>query len=168
MISAFLYATDLDATGLGDSPSERFAWSFPSLKFRNKIVNFGAALPLHAGASGVWWDLANTLREVTRPDHGPISVNGKSVTKVDPSDWGIKLHVWEVSTCDPGKGSCEPGYANDPGVAVLLRAGIRPELCFEVVLTYNGYHYSDYFFTVPYDAIVWTETQWDLQGVLKT
>jgi hypothetical protein len=49
----------------------------------------------------------------------------------------------------------------------VLRAGIQPDLCFDIVLTYNGYYYDSYGFVTPYDAIAWTENQWDLRGLLK-
>ncbi len=169
MVVEFLYATDLSDVGLGDNPSESSVESLIGAQFSDFLVNQGVALPFHYGVAGAWWDLANTLRQVAAPNHGPISVNHKSVPHddIDFSDWGVKLKVYEVSTCDPAKGYCEPGYANDPGTSVVLRVGIQPDLCFPVVLTYNGYYYDSYGFVTPYDAIAWTENQWDLRGLLK-
>jgi hypothetical protein len=169
MVAEFFYVTDLDAIGLGDDPSEQSALAIPSLKFTDLLVNLNVAVPLQFGVAGAWWDMANTLREIAQPDHGPIFVQGKSLPhdKIDFSDWGVKLNVYEVSTFDESKGYCEPGYTNDPGTSVALRAGIQPALCFQMVLTYNGDFYKDYWFVSPYDAIGWSETQWNLMGVLR-
>ncbi len=169
MVDEFFYATDLDAQGLGADPSESSAITLPSLKFSDLLVNLGVALPFHFGVAGAWWELANQLRTIADPDHGPIFVNNRSVPhdKIDFSDWGIKLNVWEVSTCDDAKGFCEPGYSNDPGTATVLRAGVQPALCFKLVLTYNDYPVHDFYFDSPYDAIAWTQTQWDLKELRK-
>ena len=168
MVDEFLYAADLDAQGLGADPSEGVSILRPSTQFSELLVNFGVAAPFHYGVAGAWWDLANDLR-VIAGDNGSLYVNGKSIPfdKIDFSDFGVKLNVWEVSTCDESKGFCEPGYANDVGTAVVLRAGIQPALCFKLVLTYNGYQARDYYFVSPYDAIAWTQTESNLKGLLK-
>jgi hypothetical protein len=169
MVAEFFYATDLDAVGLGADPTERAAVSFPSLNFSRLLVNFGVAAPFHFGVAGAWWDLANTLRQIDQADHGPIFVDHHSIPhdRVDMSDWGLKLKVWEVSTCDPSAGYCTPGYSNDPGSSTVLRAGIKPVLCLDLVLTYNGYYYTDFPFETSYDAIAWEQTQWNLQGLVR-
>jgi hypothetical protein len=168
MVAEFFYATDLDAVGLGADPTEKAAVSFPSLNFSRLLVNFGVAAPFHFGVAGAWWELANTLRQIGQTDHGPIFVDHHSIPrdKVNSSDWGLKLKVWEVSTCDPSAGYCIPGYSNDPGSSTVLRVGIKPVLCLDLVLTYNGYYYTDFPFETSYDAIAWEQTQWNLQGLI--
>ncbi|HTW08289.1 MAG TPA: hypothetical protein VME46_12305 [Acidimicrobiales bacterium] len=157
MIAEFLYVTDLDGIGLGRAPFESSAPTSLALDFENKVVNYGVALPFEAFAAGAWWDIAH---EVAAADdaHGGIFVGGHRVPKVDKSDWGVKLDVYEVSNCDPSPHLCQPGY---------YASGMDPELYFFVVLTYNGEPYNFADFTVPYDAVAWTETQWDLRGLIK-
>ncbi len=153
-LAEFLYVTDLDAVGLGRDPFESSVPATPELTFSNKVVNFGVAVPGEIGAAGAWWETAKKLAEMQ--DSGSyISTGGKS-HKVDMSDWGIKLDVYEVSHCDPD-GYCVPGYAQN---------GIKPELYFDVILTYNGEAYDYWDFTVAYDAIAWTETQWNLRNLI--
>ncbi len=154
MIAEFLYVTDLDAVGLGRYPFEPSVSAIPDVTFSNKVANFGVPAPANAFAAGAWWEVAKELAEM---DHraGPIHW-GNHYSLVNMADWGIKLAVYEVSNCDPGGGQCLPGYEQN---------GVRPELYFKVTLTYNGYPYVDWDFTVGYDAIAWTETQWDLRNV---
>jgi hypothetical protein len=154
-LAEFLYVTDLDAVGLGRDPFESSVPALPELTFSNKVVNFGVAVPGEIGAAGAWWETAKKLAKMQQSPF-LISTGGKS-HKIDMSDWGIKLDVYEVSHCDPTAGYCVPGYVQN---------GIQPTLYFDVILTYNGEAYEDWDFTVPYDAIAWTETQWNLRNVI--
>jgi hypothetical protein len=122
--------------GLGRGPFESSVPATPELTFSNKVVNFGVAVPGEIGAAGAWWEVAKKLAEIQGSPF-PISTGGKS-HKIDMSDWGIKLNVYEVSHCDPTAGYCVPGYAQN---------GIEPELYFDVILTYNGEAYEDWDFT---------------------
>ena len=150
MIAMFLQVMNLSPIGIGDPPSEASAPSSASTSFSNKIVNYGVAVPFDIGADGAWWGVAQQL----------------SKTHDDYKGYGLVLKVYEVSTCQQGK-DCEPGYANDPGEANVLREGIDPELAFYLTLTYQGYNFGSYNFMLPYDAIAWTETQPNLKGVIN-
>jgi len=168
MIDEFLYLADLDDVGLGANPSEKsVVFSFPSQTFQNQLVNLGFAAPLHAGIAGTWWDLATEMHTIL-DDSSAIDVGKDEIphAKIDFSDFGLKVRVFEVSTCST-KGACEPGYANDVGSSTVLRSGIDPELCFLLTLTYNTQYFDSFLFVVPYDAIAWTETQWNLQGLVR-
>jgi hypothetical protein len=153
-LAEFLYVTDLDAVGLGRDPFESSVPAIPELTFSNKVVNFGVAVPGEIGADGAWWEMAKTLAEMQDNRTGIPTDSG--FHKVDMSDWGVKLDVYEVSNCDPA-GYCVPGYTQN---------GIKPELYFDLILTYNAEAYLYWDFTVPYDAIAWTETQWNLRNVI--
>jgi hypothetical protein len=156
-LAEFLYITDLDAIGLGRDPFEPSVPATPTVTFSNKVVNFGVAVPGELGAAGAWWELA---KDVAAAESGGLLVHQKSI-QPDMSDWGIKLNVYEVSNCDPTAGYCLPGYG------AAERDGMQPELYFKVNLTYNGVVQRFEDFTVPYDAIAWTETQWNLRNVIR-
>jgi hypothetical protein len=162
MISMFLQDTGLNAVGLGGPAFEASAHAAPSNVFATHLVNYGVVVPFNLGADGAWWDIATTLRKLQASDEA----KGK---QPDLSNWKIRLKVYEVSSCDPSKGDCAPGYINDPGQADPLRPGIQPELEISVSLLDNElnrartqrelYNFGTYTFTVPYDAIAWNEAQ---------
>jgi hypothetical protein len=162
MISMFLQDTGLNAVGLGGPAVEASAHAAPSSAFATHLVNYGVVVPFNLGADGAWWDIATTLRKLQASDEA----KGK---QPDLSNWKIRLKVYEVSSCDPSKGDCAPGYINEPGQADPLRPGIQPELEISVSLLDNEfnrahtqrelYDFGTYTFTVPYDAIAWNEAQ---------
>jgi hypothetical protein len=169
MISMFLQTTKLSPTGLGEPAIEAWAHAAPSKVFATHLVNYGVVVPFNLGADGAWWDIATVLRHLQAADEAA----GK---KPDMSNWQIRLKVFELSTCDPAKGDCAPGYVNDPGTTEALRPGIQPELEFYISLLDNAYNrahtarelykFDTYNFTVPYDAIAWAEAQGDKRGVI--
>jgi hypothetical protein len=169
MIAEFLYATDLNAAGLGDDPFEASADGAPSMAFSNKMVaNYAVAAPFQVLSAGAWWDLAWLIKY--DQTHAGFRAGGRQYTQADShSGYGARLYVYEVSTCDPAKGACLPGYGNDPGSADVLRPGVTPALYFELWLTYRGSPEAlvNYNGLMPYDALAWTESQWDLKGVVR-
>jgi hypothetical protein len=162
MISMFLQDTGLNAVGLGDPAIEASVHAAPSTAFATHLVNYGVVVPFNLGADGAWWDIATTLRKLQASDEA----KGK---QADLSNWKIRLEVHEVSSCDPSKGDCAPGYINDPGQTDPLRPGIQPELEISVSLLDNEFNrahtqralfnFGTYTFTVPYDAVAWNEAQ---------
>jgi hypothetical protein len=163
MLAKFLDLNQISAIGLGRPPFEQPpAPAAPSLDFSNDLANYGVAVPFEVGAHGAWWNVATVLKDVT--DTG----------EPDPDAWGFQLNVFEVSTCDPDKGSCGPGYENiDATGGVDPNRGIQPELYFQLVLhaytadrKVEGYVGTNSF-AIPYDAIAWTESQLpNLRGVI--
>lgn len=81
--------------------------------------------------------------------------------------------MYEVSHCDHQKGTCGPGYGNEPGFDVVNNAGIQPELVFELSLVYDGESTASadtqlpplgqtveqLVFPIQYDALAWDTTQ---------
>jgi hypothetical protein len=163
MIAEFLFVNDLSAVGLGANPFEKSASSLPTFTFSKDLVNLGVAAPFHVGVAGAWWDLATELKELQAD---PLPLLRRRGT-LDMAAFSVKLGVYEVSTCDPSKGACQPGYGVEPGTDLVLRAGIQPELYLKESLMYKGVSYIYFDFTVPYDAIAWAESQPNLQGVVK-
>jgi len=162
MISLFLENTDLDPTGLSANPSEATASSDPTLAFENHLADLGELVPVFDVAGGDWLYYAQVLRKVQQGNTIPLLIGGKTHNvNANLSHFSVGLQIYEVSSCDSSKGSCSPGYANDPGTSVVLHDGIQPRLHFFLTLIYNGHPFDQEDFEVPYDAIGWTEAMGD-------
>jgi len=161
LLAEFLKLNHLSAYGLGGPPSEAAVYVAPAFSFDQKLVDYGNFVPFHLlGTSGAWWDLAETIG---RAYHYEAKHGNASKLRVS-----IELQVYETSYCDPSKGVCDPGYANDPGSASVLRPGIQPQLTFRLILRQKGLGVVDErVFDTPYDAIAWSETQSHLNDVIK-
>jgi hypothetical protein len=149
MVALFLEKHDLSAVGLGSEPFEASASPTPSFAFMNRLANLGTLAPAHFFSGGLWWRYAETLAGL-RQRHDPAF--GSQTTE---------LKIFEISHCDPSKGSCEPGYGNAIGSSAVLNPGIQPELYIEFRSQHDSFHHSfgPTSFTLPYDAVAWTETQ---------
>ncbi len=157
LLAEFLRLNGLSAFGLGSDPSEAEVTHAPTFTFDHELVDFGNFVPFHVlGVSGAWWDLAEKVGR-SYEHHGEVHA-------------ALELKVYETSYCEPSKGVCDPGYANDPGSATVLRPGIQAQLTFRLILvlgTKKAFTVDEKVFDTPYDAIAWEETQGHLSDVIK-
>ena len=158
MFSIFLRASGLSPFGIGSDPSEDSASGNPTPTFVRELMN-QLAVPsfLKVGNGGFWWASAQTIR--TSEDAGGPS----SATDV----WSLDTTVYEVSHCDNQQGSCGPGYRNEPGSHIALNEGIQPKLVIELTLSRNHVAVEEEGFSIQYDALAWTTTQPNLEGVVQ-
>jgi hypothetical protein len=160
MLALFLEENNLSAIGIGGVPFAAFASPIPSVLFQNELANPGTILPFNIGAGGLLWQYAQTLAFLKK--HREPAFGSQST----------ELKVYEVSYCDPDKGSCGPGYGNVIGTNTIVNPGIQPKLYVEFSAQHNRFAHSfpARSFTIPYDAVIWTETQahqGGLRGVMK-
>jgi hypothetical protein len=161
MMAMFLDDSGLSAFGVGDDPTEPSIFDFndPSVLFQNELVN-QIEVPefLKLGDGGFWWASAGYIHEILNA-YGEGQATG----------WTLGTTVFETSHCTSPEGDdCGPGYRNDVGSSILNRPGIAPELTFELSLSHNGgAPLVALDFDIRYDALAWTTTQPDLQGVIK-
>ena len=143
MLALFLELNDLNPAGIGGVPFAAFGSPIPSVLFQNYIANAGTFLPLNIGAGGLLWRYAQTLDFLKK--HRDHAFGSQST----------ELKVYEVSHCDPDKGSCGPGYGNVIGSGTVVNPGIQPELYFEFSAQHHGFAHSfpPTSFTIPYDAV---------------
>ncbi len=158
MISMFLEKAGLSPFGVGYDPVEDQADGAPSSTFTDEIVALPRTLlPSLFGVvpGGFWYDTAQALRRYQDAGHD-----------FTLEDWSIQTSVYEVSHCDPHHGSCGPGYASTSG-APAVKAGIEPELVFELSLSHDHMAVVQSAFHIVYDAIAWTRTQAHLKEVIQ-
>ncbi len=147
MIGLFLQLSGLWGTGLGDDPFEHSASSFPAVQFENKLATYGTVAPFEIGAAGFWWDSAKTLEKVA---------------KTGEAGWSLAVDVYEVSHCGGPGSDCGPGYGNEYGSA----SGLDPMLYFKMYLLFDGSTFEHSEFTMPYDAVIFSEVQPGLRGTI--
>jgi hypothetical protein len=159
MMAMFLDDSGLSPFGIGRPPSESSASGEPAYVFQNELVN-QVAVPniLKIGNGGFWWASAGYIHEILNA-YGAGQATG----------WTLSTTVYETSHCtNPEAGDCGPGYRNDPGSSVVARQGIQPELTIELSLSHNGGAPVEALdFDIPYDALAWTTTQPDIEGVIQ-
>jgi hypothetical protein len=153
MIGLFLQNTALSGTGLGNNPMEESSPAYPTYPFSKQLANYNGLIPGNAGdlvgkgESGALWDIATNLRTL-------VEDKDLSVQPGQPDHWGLQLHLYEISNCDPDR-SCGPGYDDD--------RGIQAELYFRIAVLYDGKASPEgaglYTFTTPYDALAWASAQ---------
>lgn len=160
MIAMFLDKMDLSPIGLDAPPFEADASSGANLAFSTRLANYGVVVPFQLGAAGVWWAVADTLCQ--------LQVGQRIFGRPENLDgFSVGLRIYEVSSCDPAKGDCAPGYGNDVGTGQVLRPGTDPQLQFQLTLLYEGHDFADQVFNLPYDAIGWTESMDHLALVIN-
>jgi alpha-tubulin suppressor-like RCC1 family protein len=163
MFALFLKDSGLSPFGIGSDPFEASASGNPTTNFVRELMN-QLAVPsfLKVSNGGFWWASAEAIRKII--DIGE-SNNPPSLESL--VGWSLETSVYEVSHCDHQRGTCGPGYGNEPGRDVVNNAGIQPELVFELRLVHAGVAVEQLGFSITYDALAWTTTQPHLQGVIQ-
>lgn len=155
-IHLFLNALTLSPIGLDNDPVEASADGFNGF-FEDDLISPHVALPFQAGANGVVYHLATFLHERQQADPRAF----------ENTKWQLGMNIHEISFCDPGRGSCGPGYAGIPGTSVVDNPGIQPQLLLDFALK-GGHDPSNRDADTAgfrYDAVAWTETQPNLQDL---
>jgi len=158
MFSLFLDISGLSPFGIGADPSEDSASGQPTVTFVRALMN-QLALPdfLKGGNGGFWWASAQDIRRS----------EDASVVGAPDDVWSLGTTVYEVSRCDNQEGSCGPGYRNKPGSHLSFNRGIQPQLVIDLTLRRNNSPVEEGEFFIQYDALAWTTTQPNLEGVIQ-
>jgi hypothetical protein len=182
MFALFLKDSGLSPFGIGSDPFEASVSGAPTANFVRELMKHVGVPPfLKHGNGGFWWDTADLIRQ--KYEDAGVDWNGRTgpLSHSFTERFHLEASVYEVSHCDHQKGTCGPGYGNEPGFDVVNNAGIQPELVFDLSLVYDGpssdsadkqlpplgQTVEQLEFPIQYDALAWDTTQPGMQGVIQ-